>query len=138
NEIIVVACGHLLGLLEDNDGLMAMQSEWLSHLKTLNALEEYKNYMKKVVSQIMTRVSTLNEKMRNARIIEIKEYIEEHYSEDLNFSLLGKKFHMNPNYFSRFFKQNMRVNFLEYLNNIRIRKAKEQLAKSHLSITEIA
>ncbi len=48
------------------------------------------------------------------------------------------EFHLNPQYISQLFKNEIGVNFLTYLTNIRMEKAKKLLLATALPITEIA
>jgi len=45
---------------------------------------------------------------------------------------------MNPSYLSYFFKEQTGENFIDYLNKVRIEKAKELLKDSSMSLSEIA
>jgi two-component system response regulator YesN len=68
---------------------------------------------------------------------EIGGYIEKHLEGDLSLVGLSKRFHFNPSYLSRVFKQESGLNLSEYIDKARIRKAKELLAREGLKIHEI-
>ncbi len=57
----------------------------------------------------------------------LTRYLREHLAEDLNLSVLGEAFLLNPQYISQLFKSKIGVNFFAYLTNIRMEKAKELL-----------
>ena len=59
-------------------------------------------------------------------------------AEDLSLSVLADEFHLNPQYISQLFKNEIGVNFLSYLTNIRMEKAKKLLLSTSLSITDVA
>ncbi len=68
----------------------------------------------------------------------LTRYIREHSAEDINLSVLGEKFFLNPQYISQLFKSEIGVGFLAYLTNIRMEKAKELLLTTDCSIGEIS
>ena len=68
----------------------------------------------------------------------ITRYLQEHLSEDVSLSILAEEFHLNTQYISQIFKNEIGVNFLAYLTNIRIEKAKKLLLSSDLPIAEVA
>ncbi|WP_027091592.1 response regulator [Cohnella thermotolerans] len=68
----------------------------------------------------------------------IVQYLETHYREDISLALLGDTFHASPNYISRLFKQEVGRGLFDYLNHVRIRKAKELLKDYKYKIYEIA
>ena len=51
---------------------------------------------------------------------------------------MAAQFHMNPQYISQLFKNEIGVGFLSYLTNIRMDKAKKLLLSTALSIGEVA
>ena len=57
-----------------------------------------------------------------------------------NFSIyhLSEYFHISISHLSTLFKKEMGMNFIDYLWNLRIKKAKEYLAETNLSIDEIS
>ena len=71
-------------------------------------------------------------------ISSIMRYMQEHLSEEISLSVLAEVFHLNPQYISQLFKNEIGVGFLAYLTNIRIEKAKKLLLSTSLSVTEIA
>ena len=56
----------------------------------------------------------------------------------MSLSVLAEEFHLNPQYISQLFKNEIGVGFLAYLTNIRMEKAKKLLLSTSLSIAEVA
>lgn len=71
-------------------------------------------------------------------ILKAKEYIDKHYMENLSLNVLAEEIHMNPYYFSSFFKKNTGENFKDYVNRIRIEHAVPMLLSSDMKTYEIA
>lgn len=68
----------------------------------------------------------------------LTRYLREHLADDINLSILGEEFHLNPQYISQLFKSEIGVNFLAYLTNLRMEKAKELLLTTDCPIGEIS
>lgn len=71
-------------------------------------------------------------------IIGITRYLQEHLEEEVSLSVLAEEFHLNPQYISQLFKNEIGVGFLAYLTNIRMEKAKKLLLSTSFPIAEIA
>lgn len=67
----------------------------------------------------------------------VTEYIDINIKEDLNLESVANNFNLSPYYFSRSFKECMGCNLIDYINIVRIKKAKELLKKNEMSIKEI-
>ena len=78
------------------------------------------------------------EKKDERAITGITKYLQEHLQEDMSLAVLSEKFHLNAQYISQLFKNEIGVNFLAYLTNIRMEKAKKLLLSTSLSVAEIA
>jgi two-component system response regulator YesN len=74
----------------------------------------------------------------NASIKRVCEYIDIHYFENFALARLAEMSHMSVSHFSMLFKKTTGQTCLNYLNLIRIRKAKELLKEPDLKIYEIA
>lgn len=97
-------------------------SEWLMQLrdglcKVLN--EKNKDYKNRIVS--------------NA-----KKYIELHINEKLTLSQVATALSISPNYLSQLFKKYCNIGFSEYVNQMKIAKAKTLLDESNLKVYEVA
>ena len=92
------------------------------------------------ISLFEQRVSSAAEpeKQEERAITGITRYLQEHLAEEISLSVLAEQFHLNPQYISQLFKSEIGVNFLVYLTNIRMEKAKKLLLSTALSIAEVA
>ncbi|NSW90901.1 MAG: helix-turn-helix transcriptional regulator [Firmicutes bacterium] len=68
----------------------------------------------------------------------VLRYIENNISCDLTIEQLAKMASFHPNYFIRFFKKHMGNSPINYINRIRMEKAKDLLIIKDMNITEIA
>ena len=92
------------------------------------------------ISLFERRVSSAAEpeKQEERAITGITRYLQENMAEEISLSVLAEQFHLNPQYISQLFKSEIGVNFLVYLTNIRMEKAKKLLLSTALSIAEVA
>lgn len=109
-------------------------------LKPVN-YEEFGNCIDNLkISLFEQRVSEeeKSEKQEERTITGITRYLQEHLAEEMSLSVLSEEFHLNPQYISQLFKNEIGVNFLTYLTNIRMEKAKKLLLSTSIAITEVA
>lgn len=71
-------------------------------------------------------------------IFEIIGYINNYFCEDITLETISEKYYLSTFYFSRTFKEITGFNFIEYLNNVRIKEAKKLLLGTHMTINEIS
>lgn len=72
------------------------------------------------------------------RILEIKQYIHQHYNEELELSEISAVFNFNYHYISSYFNQHIMEGFSGYLNKIRVAKACMLLKDSDMPISDIS
>lgn len=81
-----------------------------------------------LLQQICAQVKEENEKNTKSVQQEMMDYIQEHYMDvNLNVSYLGEQFSLAPSYLSKLFKEQSGQSLLDYINMVRIEKAKELL-----------
>lgn len=79
------------------------------------------------------------ELMKNQLFSEyIRGYIEAHYMEDISLQDVAAQLHYSDAYFCRFFKQNFDKNFIMYLSELRVEKAKELLEDMTINVKDIS
>ncbi len=68
----------------------------------------------------------------------VVEYVNMHLSEEITLETLASLVHFHPNYFIRFFKQNLGVSPMQYVSKARIDHAKVLLKTTDEKIADIA
>lgn len=77
--------------------------------------------------------------MRNQILAEqVRNYVREHYMDDICLQDVAGALHYSDAYFCRFFKQNFDKNFIMYLSEFRVEQAKELLADMTVNIKDIS
>ena len=71
-------------------------------------------------------------------ITEAKRYMQQHYRESLRLEDVSSAVGFNATYFSTLFKKETGQNFMDYLTELRISKAKELLCGETLSVQDVA
>jgi len=72
------------------------------------------------------------------KVYEVIKYIDNNFTSKITLSEISEIFDFSPNYFCKLFKEITGISFIEYLNTLRIKKAKKLLTDTTLNITEIA
>jgi AraC-like DNA-binding protein len=68
----------------------------------------------------------------------ILEYAERHLNEDVNLDAMADKLNLTPGYLSTVFKEKTGMNFSDYLNDLRVRRAKLLLQRVNVKIQDVA
>lgn len=125
--------------IEGIEGEMQAQSEELKNsMKTIQTLEEIKNYIRMLLKKIIGVRDTISGR-RYSDIIEIaKDQIRKTYmSDEISLNTIAAEVGMSPSYFSSVFSKEMGKTFVEYLTEIRMDRAKELLMCSSMKTSEI-
>lgn len=92
----------------------------------LGVEEEYRAYIK-------NKKDAVSVPIRDA-----KQYIYDHFSQNITLESVSEQIGFNPTYFSTLFKKETGENFLEYVTELRIQKAKHYLMQTDYDVAEIA
>lgn len=76
--------------------------------------------------------------LQKERISEIQSYIQGHYQSPISLNDLAEKMYLSPAYLSKYIKKKFGMTFVDYLNNIRLFHAVDELIYSNKSLTHIA
>jgi ABC-type Fe3+-hydroxamate transport system substrate-binding protein len=76
--------------------------------------------------------------MKRTDLMEIREYMEQHYDEPLSVSLLADRAGISPKYFVDLFKKSYGQSAIDFLTDLRINRAKRYILESDYRMREIA
>lgn len=115
-----------------------------SQTEKLEALVETEKSMKDILQSIfkesLEKMSAEKRRTRNSRsrMEEVADYLRLNYNRKIQQAECAGLFHLNKDYLSRKFKEEMGIGVVEYVNQIRITKAKELLCNTDKNIQEIS
>ena len=80
-----------------------------------NTYEDLKKKFKSIMEQFWNEYALCKGNQENDSIFKVKEYISEHFSEDITLEKMAQMVYMNPYYFSAFFKKETGENFARHI-----------------------
>jgi two-component system response regulator YesN len=108
----------------------------LDSIMKLETVHEIKETLIESAKWVMSRIN--QKKCTNKTIETAIRYIDDNYSQDISLENISQHVYLSPSYFSLLFKQVTGINFIDYLNKIRIEKACELLKDIRYKTYEIA
>lgn len=82
-------------------------------------------------------LSAPSDKKDLERVSKMLEFIETHYKEQISLERISSEFYLTREYFSRYFKMQVGVPFLQYLNQVRLIHIYQDLCNTDDGILEI-
>ena len=114
-------------------------SDFLREIQSKYALHDLINWMDSVIKGWLEQIrKEMGEKKSNKLIAQVKQYVEEHYAEEISFEAIAKGLFVHPKYLSQLFKRVTGENFVSYLNGYRIQRALELLQSGHYMVYEVS
>lgn len=136
NTLVGSIYRHCLKKNMDVTSLDMIISNSYDSLTTAKSLDLLKNI---IYSMLMTIIENTNVKSEeNLFIQKALDFIHNHATENIGLQTLADELFITPAYFSHLFKQEMNINFVDYLNQYRINMAKELLADVRLKNYQVA
>lgn len=107
-------------------------------IEKYETVEDIKEWNKGIFHTIINAIqSSKNDKFKGIVKVAL-QYAHEHYYEDIGVEHLAAITYVTPNYFSRVFKKEMGRSYTEWLNTVRLDKAKALLKDLKLKVYEVA
>ncbi len=116
----------------------SVNSSVQSILNTMFSLQEIKQYYLQFFTNLSHILADKSIYASDNTIEKVKAYIERNYQKNLTIEFVSSLFYMNRSYLSHLFKEKTGDNFVNYLNTVRLTKAKEQLKNTDKKLYSIA
>lgn len=136
-ELVMKVSKHSLdarGLSKDRSSL---EVGWREQLQACFTTEQFAALFERMA---MDTVHLLKEKIEEKDPVTsfVQQYVNEHLEQDISLDLVADKLNISRSYLSTYFKEKTGESFSEYLNRVRISKAKEMLSEVDLKINDIS
>ena len=93
---------------------------------TEDNIKEYEEFLDRSMSSSRNEVAA------------VKNYIYQHYEEDLNLEMLAEKVYLSSGYLSFIFKKETGMNLNRYIRVFRMEKAKELLCSTNMKVAQVS
>ena len=110
---------------------------YLNEFLSIDELPSLRLWCIRRIEYISQSINKAREANLSNIIIKARQFIDGNYSRDITLDEVSREVCISPHYFCKLFKEETGENFIDYLTMVRIRKAKELLEKSMMSIKEI-
>ncbi|WP_010274692.1 helix-turn-helix transcriptional regulator [Paenibacillus senegalensis] len=120
---------------EELDYLAACEKQ----LETSYTLEQLLQTMEQGINYFSILMKeSLHKQDEDPIISYVLDYLHQHYHEEIYLESMAQKLNITASYLSGYFKEKMGENFIDYLNRLRIARARELLLQTEDKIKEIA
>lgn len=135
-EIMVAA--HRIALesgIEDDKNIE--YGQFIKQILNCSSQTEFAETCMDKIRYIASNISLMKKKTIGNIVDKANRIIDERFSQELTLDDISKELYISPQYFSRLYKSEMGVNFIERLTAVRIENAKKLMKESEYSVKEI-
>lgn len=102
------------------------------------SISELNELLREVSFSIAAKVNHYNNRSIKLILRKAMDYIQEHYNEPITLKEVAESAYVSMCYISRMFRKELGRNFVDYLNGVRLEKAKELLKDPRYKTYEVA
>lgn len=136
NQVIERVIKSLIVSKQDISLLLNENSPY-EQIKYCHTYEQYETFFEQFLSKAAAIIRQKRES-NDPVVTFVTAYVNKHYGDDISLDVLADRLNLSSGYLSSYFKENFGYSFSEYLNEIRISKAKELLTEGNSSIQQIS
>ena len=118
--------------------IFGANDDTLSSLNRVESLDELEQLLTSFFNRINDYIRQKRTSLNYQLVEEIRLYLNENFTEEITLSAMANRYNISPSYLSLLFTERTGKNFIDYLTERRIKKAKELLKHTDLKIYEIS
>lgn len=103
----------------------------LESVSRFQNVEQMENFVVNTISGIIDLKREGKKRQNKDVITQIKEYIQEHFANEISLNEIAGKFYLNPYYLSQLFKKKTGMTYQTYITSLRMEKARQLLAENY-------
>jgi len=103
-----------------------------------SSFQEFEKLLYTIIDVYYHEIRKCIKANENFDIVEIKDFIDKNYFQDIKISIFTNKYYLSRAYIMKLFKKNFGCGIHEYIQNVRMRKAGELLNDKQLKILSIS
>lgn len=137
-ELVVLLSRSAVEGGADSAEIFGLNYKYLSDIHHFKNVEELTFWLSKIMARFTDCVFNLADVRHKDTIYKAVDYIKRNYMERITLEEVAKHVYLNPSYFSKIFKSEMKCTFVSYINKIRISASKNLLLDASIPLTEVS
>ncbi len=135
-ELFVLISRTMLEVGGNIDEFYHLTSQYIINTEKLDDIYSFSLWLKEILNDFISSVVKTRKKL--GEVNRAVEYIKQNLNKKLTISEVASFVAMSESRFSFVFRQEMGTSFPEYINSLKVEKAKEMISARNTSFTEIA
>lgn len=131
--VMVLSSSYRNNLKEEEVGY----STYISEIKRIDNVVTLQNWCVQKIISIARLAQSKRHQHISTVVIEAKNYIDNNYDQEISLKEVSKMVSVSPQYFSKIFKEEIGLSFVEYIRMCRMDVAKNMLRQKIYSIKEV-
>lgn len=107
-------------------------------IQEFETLEQLMEWLEEFLKDKILMLSSMWKQNVRKEIAEAKRYVMNHIGEKVGMEEMAKRLGLNPTHFSRLFRLETGLTFIEYVTRVKMEQARDLLNQTNLTIVEIA
>ena len=137
-ELVVLLSRAALEGGADAEQIFGLNYQYLNQIDGFEAVEELAYWLSKIMVRFTDCVFNFTDVKHVDVIYKAVDYVKRNYMKKLSLEEAASHVFLSPSYFSKVFKEEMKVNFSAYLNRIRIEMSKKLLLDDDIALVDIS
>lgn len=131
-------CTNLLKLLLEHlpSDTLKTFDEYATVIQRCNNFSEIADLIRQLTDELAAELDA-NLELGSHPILLAKQYIDNHYSENLSLDILAENIYLSPRYLSALFIEKEGIGINKYIKAVRMKKAQELLVNTNLKISDV-
>lgn len=114
-------------------------SEWISRISVISTHEEMVQWLEDLCQSLCKCLKSASGPQENRDHVKLAQhYVQQHLMDKISLTDVSVAISISPNYLSSLFKKNLSINFVDYVNQQKMKKACELLKQKDYMLYEIA
>ncbi len=118
--------------------LASVETNIYDHIRNQRSLNDCENALRKFTENFTGNIRVLRSSGEREEIFRIKEYVNQHYMENIDLNTAASLVNISASHLSSIFKKETGKNFSAYLTEVRMKEAGRLLKDPHMLIYEVA
>lgn len=137
-ELIVLLSRAALEGGADVEQIFGLNYKYLNEIHGFRTVEELTYWLSKIMTRFTDLVFNLADVKHVDVIYRAIDYVKRNYMKKITLEEVASHVYLSPSYFSKIFKEEMKNNFNNYLNHIRIEMSKKLLMDDSIVLVDVS